>query len=53
MFDYCCDHATIVARRQPLFSLIEAALPGCSDDGGPRASDFNNLEVIDPQATPA
>ena len=25
MFDYCCDHATIVAPRQPFSMLIEAA----------------------------
>ncbi|MEH2555830.1 hypothetical protein V1286_003359 [Bradyrhizobium algeriense] len=25
MFAYCCGHATIVARRQPLFGFIEAA----------------------------
>jgi hypothetical protein len=24
MFAYCCGHATIVARRQPLFGLIES-----------------------------
>ena len=26
MFAHCCGHATIVARRQPLFGLIEAAV---------------------------
>src|SRR5258708_25271333 len=55
MFAYCCGHATIVARRQPLFGFIEA-VPAARFDRSPfpapapRAG--HNLRAIETEVSP-
>jgi hypothetical protein len=55
MFAYCCGHATIVARRQPLFGLIEAARDPLLWNFGfqeAKPSAGRNLRAIDRNVSP-